>query len=330
MQQNKIVFVTGASGLLGINVIQDLLNNNYNVVGILRNKSKFPLAENDRLEIILGDITDSKSYQEALKKAQIVIHIAAITDQNINDYSIYKSINIDASKALLSKSMENNIGTFINVSSANAFGYGSLENLGDEKKAIKSPFDKSLYALSKLEAQNEILKLGNTSQKTKVVNVNPTFMIGAYDTKPSSGRIVLSAYNKKIIFHPPGGKSFINVVDAARTITKAIDLGKHGESYLLSGENLSYKQFYKKVSKALNQKSTFVKIPKFLLIFIGYLGSFGRLFGVKTDVSVTNLRTLCISNFYSNRKAKEYLNHIQNPIENGIETAIEWFNLNKS
>ena len=178
MQQNKTVFVTGASGLLGINVIEELLINNYNVLGILRNKSKFPLSENDKLKIITGDITEPDTYIDAIKKSQIVIHIAAITDQNIKDYSVYKSINVDASKVLLSKSIENNIETFINVSSANAFGYGSLDNLGDETKPIKAPFDKSLYALSKLEAQNEVFKLANTTQSTKVVNVNPTFMIG--------------------------------------------------------------------------------------------------------------------------------------------------------
>lgn len=327
MQQDKTVFVTGASGLLGINVIEDLLINNYNVIGILRNKNKFPLTESDRLKIIKGDITNPKSYEEALKKSQIVIHIAAITDQNIKDYSVYKSINVDASKVLLGKSIDNNIRTFINVSSANAFGYGSLDNLGDETKPIKAPFDKSLYALSKLEAQNEVLNLGSKNQNIKVVNVNPTFMIGKYDTKPSSGRIVLSAYKKKVIFYPPGGKSFINVKDAAQTITKSISLGKHGESYLLSGENLSYKQFYEKVNKGLNQNSKFVKIPRLLLIAVGYIGSFIRLFGVKTDVSATNLKTLCISNFYSNNKAKENLNHIENPIENGIEDAIEWFHL---
>ncbi len=327
MQQNKTVFVTGASGLLGINVIEDLLINSYNVIGILRDKSKFPLTENDNLKIITGDITEPDTYIDAIKKSQIVIHIAAITDQNIKDYSVYKSINVDASKVLLSKSIENNIETFINVSSANAFGYGSLDNLGDESKSIKAPFDKSLYALSKLEAQNEVFKLANTTQSTKVVNVNPTFMIGKYDTKPSSGRIVLSAYKKKVIFYPPGGKSFINVKDAAQTITKAINHGKHGESYLLSGENLSYKQFYKKVNKGLNQKSKFVKIPKTVLITVGYLGSFIRLFGIKTDVSATNLKTLCISNFYSNKKAIENLNHIQNPIENGIDDAIAWFKL---
>ena len=90
-----------------------------------------------------------------------------------------------------------------------------MQNPGDETKSIKAPFDKSLYAQSKLEAQNEVFKVGNSQQKTKVITVNPTFMIGKFDTKPSSGRIILSAYKKKIIFYPPGGKNYINVKDAA-------------------------------------------------------------------------------------------------------------------
>lgn len=327
MLQHKRVFVTGASGLLAINVMEDLLLNNYYVVGLLRNKNKFPLKNHPNLKIIIGDITKPETYLEALQQSQIVIHIAAITDQNITDYSIYKKVNVAASKILLENSIEYVIETFINISSANAFGYGSLENPGNETKPIKAPFDKSLYAQSKLEAQNEVLELAYSQNKTKVLNVNPTFMIGEYDTKPSSGRIILSAYHKKIILYPPGGKSFINVKDAAQTITKAIDLGKHGESYLLSGENLSYKAFYQKVTKVLQQKSRFVKIPKPLLIGVGYLGSLARFFGVKTNISVTNLKTLCISNFYSNAKAKTALNHIQHPIENGIEDAIKWFKL---
>jgi len=95
----------------------------------------------------------------------------------------------------------------------------------------------------------------------------------------------------------------------------------------LSGENLSYLQFYKKVTKALNQKSSFIKIPKALLIGVGYLGSFARIFGTKTDISATNLKTLCISNFYTNQKAKKELKHQQNPIGDGIADAIQWFNL---
>ena len=60
MPQNKTVFVTGASGLLGINVIEDLLLHKYNVIGLLLNKNKFPLPKNKQLKIIIGDIKVSK------------------------------------------------------------------------------------------------------------------------------------------------------------------------------------------------------------------------------------------------------------------------------
>jgi uncharacterized protein YbjT (DUF2867 family) len=68
MPQNKTVFVTGASGLLGINVIENLLLHEYNVIGLLRNKNKFPLPKNKQLKIIIGDISNPETYVETLKK----------------------------------------------------------------------------------------------------------------------------------------------------------------------------------------------------------------------------------------------------------------------
>jgi nucleoside-diphosphate-sugar epimerase len=325
----KKVLVTGASGLLAINIIEELLNAHFFVFGFLRNPKKFPLKNHQNLELIIGDISQSSTYLEVLKKTDIVIHVAAKTGQNILQYKEYKHINVNATKELLTYSIENNVQKFIYISSANAFGYGDLENLGNETKPIKAPFNTSLYAMSKLEAQNAVLELAEKQEQTKIMVLNPTFLIGKYDTKPSSGRIILSAYKKKIIFYPPGGKSFINVKDAAQTIVKSIEFGKHKESYILSGENLSFLEFYKKVNKALHQKSSFVRIPKFLLIFVGYLGNALRFFGLRTDLSLSNLKTLSVSNFYSNRKAKNELHHQQNKIEEGIEAAIKWFDLDR-
>ena len=151
-----------------------------------------------------------------LAKINHNILLVALPNKNLETLALdIEKLNVETSKTLLEKSIKNDIETFINVSSANAFSYGSLQNPGHETKSIKAPFDKSLYAQSKLEAQNEFFKVGNSQQKTKVITVNPTFMIGKFDTKPSSGRIILSAYKKKIIFYPPGGKNYINVKDAA-------------------------------------------------------------------------------------------------------------------
>lgn len=319
------VLVTGANGLLATNIIKKLLEQDYEVVGFLRDKNKFVLEYHQNLQLIVGDITKPETYTKILPEIESIIHVAAITVQNIIDYNVYKHVNVTATKNLYKNAIQHKIKRFVYVSTANCFGFGSLTNLGNETQPIKPPFSKSLYAKSKLEGQNELLKIADNN--TELVIVNPTFMIGAYDTKPSSGRLVLSAYKKRIIFYPSGGKSFINVTDAANATIKALTIGKHKEAYVLSGENLSYLQFYKKVTTELNQKSVFVKIPKIILLLVGIFGNILRFFKIKTDISSVNVQTLCVKNYYSNNKAKKHLLLEQNPIENGIKDAIKWFKL---
>ena len=58
-------------------------------------------------------------------------------------------------------------------------------------------------------------------------------MLGAYDTKPSSGKIILMGLNKKLLFHPPGGKNFVHVRDVAKGLISCLEKGKNGERFVL-------------------------------------------------------------------------------------------------
>ncbi len=321
------VLVTGANGLLATNIINLLLKVDQKVIGFLRNKKSFALFGHKNLILATGDITKPLSYLHLLEKVDCIIHVAALTSQNIVDYDVYDKVNNLATTQLYKSAIKNKIKQFIYLSTANCFGYGSLESPGKETISIKTPFDKSLYAKSKLAGQDNLLEIAKNHSATKLVIVNPTFMIGAYDTKPSSGRLVLSAYRKRVIFYPPGGKSFINVTDVAAAVINSIAFGKHEESYILSGENLTYLEFYKKVTSELKQKSIFIRIPKYLLYTIGCFGNLLRFFKIQTDISLTNIQTLCTHNYYSNQKALQELKLQQNPIEKGISEALKWFKL---
>ncbi|NVK52331.1 MAG: NAD-dependent epimerase/dehydratase family protein [Flavobacteriaceae bacterium] len=325
----KTVFVTGASGLLAVNTIKILLASQHKVIGLLRDVSKFPLQKHPNLKLVVGDITKEASYLKEITLVDSIIHIAAITSQDISDYAIYQKVNATATAHLFKNAQQNNVKRFIYISTANTFGYGTFDNLGDETKEIRYPFVNSLYAKSKLEGQERILELSKKQDSTTLIILNPTFMIGAFDTKPSSGRMILSAYKKKVLFYPPGGKSFINVKDTASAVVNSLTKGKNREAYVLSGENLTFKEFYKKVNLQLDANPIMIKIPKWLLLTVGFFGSILRSIGVKTEATLTNVETLCIYNFYSNNKAKKELNLVQQPIENGISDAIDWFNLKK-
>jgi len=319
------VLVTGANGLLATNTIIELLDRGYLVKGLIRNKNKFASFEHTNLELFEGDITNELDIDHAVKDCDIVIHAAANTNQNLLKLSDYQEVNITGTEKILKASIDHAVKKIIFVSTANTFGYGSKNKPGTELTEIKEPFSNSYYALSKLKAENIILK---ASKKIDVVVVNPTFMLGAFDAKPSSGRIILMGLKKYVVFYPPGGKNFIHVNDAASGIVNAIKKGKNGETYLLANENLSYKEFFVKVNMNTKNNPLLIKIPKLFLLFLGTIGNMIRLVGIKTDLSKTNMKILCVENFYSNKKAKKELNLTSTPIDDAIDDAIKWFKRN--
>jgi nucleoside-diphosphate-sugar epimerase len=316
----KKVFVTGITGLLGANVVIKLLEDGYFVIALVRKKSGYLGERNENLQLIEDDLFSNVS--NYLRDVDYVIHIAAETRQNLVFYEDYKKINYDATVHLFIESEKANVQKFLFVSSANTLGYGNLEELGSENSNQKYPFTRSFYAKSKLEAENFLLQ---NKAKTEVVILNPTFMIGAYDFKPSSGRIIFWGWKKRFVFYPKGGKNFVHVEDVANGILKAIKKGKNGGKYLLANENLKYKGFFNKVNKVTNQQSFVFSIPNFILRILGFIGDFLRFFKIKTNLSAVHMKALRIDNFYANQKSIDELGIQYQPIEKAIQDAVEFF-----
>jgi len=317
------VLVTGANSLLGANVIAELLQNGYSVRGMVRMSRKIPISH-PGLEAYTGEITCKDDVLHAAEGCQVIIHIAANTDQHSGRYNDYAAVNVNGTLHVLEAAKKNLIKRVILVSSANTIGYGSATNPGTEENDFRPPFTGSCYARSKHEAQVKALMFTSDSMGDIIV-VNPTFMIGKYDTKPSSGTIIIRGYKKKIVFVPPGGKNFIHVKDVAGVICSAIHHGRNKACYLLAHENMSYKDFYTKLNEVTGNKSMIVTIPKTALLFAGMIGTCLRLFGIKTALHYNNMRILCIKNYYSNRKAREELMLKTTPVTEAISDAVEWF-----
>jgi nucleoside-diphosphate-sugar epimerase len=312
--------VTGATGLLGTNTIIKLLQYDYSVTALVRKKSSWMGEENENLRIIEGDLFSDIS--EHLQDVDAVIHIAAETSQELLHYEDYKKINYNAVVHLFAQAVEAGVGKFLFVSTANTLGYVNSAALGNEQAPQRYPFTRSYYAQSKLEAENYLLQ---QDEKTKVIIVNPTFMIGAYDRKPSSGKIIFWAWKKKLVFYPKGGKNFVHAEDVAEGIIKATENGKNGEKYLLANENLTYKEFFGKVNAITGQAPVMIPIPSSGLAILGIIGDILRKLKIKTSLSSPNMKALRINNYYSNRKSSEELGIRYQPVDKAVEDAICFF-----
>jgi nucleoside-diphosphate-sugar epimerase len=154
-------------------------------------------------------------------------------------------------------------------------------------------------------------------------------MIGAYDVKPSSGKLLIMGYKKPLMFVPKGGKNFVAVSDVTVAICNALTAGNNGERYLVSGVNLSFKAYYQLQRQVGMYRQTIIEIPNLLLITIGIFGDLIRRLGFKTEVCSININQLIISEYYSNNKAKEALDLPETNLQISIKEAIDWFLQNK-
>ncbi len=322
----KCVFVTGANGLLGTNLVLLLLKQGYEVKAFVRKKERFIHFQHKNLRINEGDILDRQLLEKEIGTCQYVVHVAAVTDQDLLTLNDYRKINVQGTKNIVDACKAQKVEKLVYIGTANTFGYGNLLKPGYEGMEMKKPFTKSLYAMSKMEAQS----LVDRSAKTiNITTISPTFMLGAYDTKPSSGELILKALNKKVIFCPSGGKNFVHVKDVAKAVIKGLELKTSGENFIVANENMSYKTFFSKVARLNNQKSIFIVIPDFLLLAAGEAGEIFRGFGIKTRLSRVNTKILTTKNYYTNFKAVSRLNLTFTPIDEAIRDAIDWFKKQK-
>jgi nucleoside-diphosphate-sugar epimerase len=315
------VLVTGANGLLASNTIRGLIGEGYEVRGMLRSGADLRSLEGVECEYFYGNVLHKPDVDRAMQGCHLVVHAAADTSQNKKHFDDYFNVNVLATQYVISAALKNGVERLVFVSTANTMGYGTKEDPGTEDSPMRFPFTASGYAQSKARAE-ELVLAANGKGIFETIVVNPTFMIGPYDAKPSSGKILKMYVGKRIMAVPPGGKNFICVRDAAMGVVSALKKGRAGERYLLAGENLSFMEFFRKVDDVLGKKRLKLQVPGPVLRFSGTI--VGRLRS-GSSLNEINAEILCTGNYYSATKAMEELGLPQTPIEHGIAEALRWF-----
>lgn len=322
------ILITGANGLLGSNVARELIRAGEDVKLFVRPMADLRSVADLPCEIIYGDIQDAEEVLAAVKNVDAVIHAASSTDMVSQPFEHYESVNVNGTTNIVRAMLAFPGKRLIYVSTSNTFAPGNKRTPGNELNSFSFFNYDSGYINSKYIAQQMVIE-SVEKQNLDAVIVNPTFMIGAYDTKPSSGKIILFGLKSGVKWCPPGGRNFVNVRDVAKGIHKALHHGKKGHCYLLAGENLSFKEFFHTVSKVTGEKIRMIVVPEFIMLAAGMIGSvLNSLHLRKVWFSLTNIRLLTIGNYYSGAKAASEFNLQPTPVKHAIEEAVEWFNNN--
>src|SRR5690606_35003 len=162
-------------------------------------------------------------------------------------------------------------------------------------------------------------------QNANAIVINPTFMIGPYDQKPSSGEIIVRGL-KPIQLRPRGGKNFVHVRDVAETICKSLKSAISGECYIVGGQNLSCDEFYDLLNSITGKRPLKCSVSRSTLAVAGYVvESLKWLSATPPKLNVANAKLLSSDNYYSHEKAMREFQFTPRPIKQAIVDAVEWF-----
>ena len=322
-----MILLLGASGLLGHNVLLKLLDGGYRVVALVRDdKSIADMCGNSLLTVVKGSCLDVEILRKTMCECDAVINCAGTTDMSLLKYDDYLPVNRDLCEKILQLMDECDIHTYVHISSANTIGYGAMDHPGDESCEMRSPFSESYYAKSKREAEAMLEWYAMEHPQGHVIILNPGFMIGPYDAKPSSGKLLLAGYKRRLMAAPSGGKSFVHVADVAQAVVNALTMGHNGERYLLTGESLFLRDFYALQASVCGYRQSFVSLPPAIVRLAGRVGDLLRYFGIRTQLSTRNVRQLLAMEYYSNAKARSELAFSTTPIQQAIIDFFDWQN----
>lgn len=325
MPERPRVLLTGGTGLLGSHVAGHLVRQGYDVRVFVRPSSNRRALEGIDCCFFEGNLHDAGSLAKALEGCHYVIHSAARTAQHPSRLEVFRETNIETTRMLLDLCRQRNIKRFVFVSTANCFTAGSLEQPGTEDSGFMPFLRKSGYALSKYRAQQEVLQMAREADFPAVV-VAPTFLLGARDVKPSSGKLLLYALHRRMVFYPPGGKSFTDASSAGEAVVNALHRGRNGETYLLAGKNLSYRDFFRLLRKHTGKRQWLIPLPRPLLVVVASLFSLlEHITGKNFPFNRTNQRLLCLHNYFSPAKARRELSLRPTVMGETLEKVIRWF-----
>jgi dihydroflavonol-4-reductase len=232
-----------------------------------------PSAQLNAIDWVEGDLLDVSALDEMLRDVEEVYHCAAMVSFQPADRNIMMQTNVIGTANLVNAALRKGDIRFCHVSSVAALGRDENGGITTENTLWKNSKLQSNYAVSKYKSEQEVWRA--IAEGLDAVIVNPSVILGPGNWKSGSSEL-FSLVWKGLRFYTEGITGFVDVRDVAASMIALMD-GRHfGQKFIISAENLSYRQVFTWIAEQLEKKPPTIKVEPWmgeiawrLLIFAG-------------------------------------------------------------
>ena len=334
------VLVTGAEGFLGYHTIK-LLNERHKI----KPKGLVEVGEEDvikygleklEVEIIRGSIQDKKVLRQACDGIDTVFHMKfqiSLADSKEAEKEM-EQINVVGTRNLLQAATEAGVKRIVISSSSLTIGLNQeSQPLNETADWTKHQFNLP-YALSRRKAEQESLAVETSGEHPVIVAINPAFTMGPEDyINAPANQLAKLMTQGKLKFQAPVGFGILDVRDYAEGALLAAEKGRHGQRYILSGENVTLSQFREKVLTVAGVEPPrfLIPLPVWLVWFlITVIRLFSKFRGQPSPVNSNILQLWHHYAFYDTSLAQKELGWKPRSLVDTIKDSLLWIKLRES
>ena len=324
--------VTGATGLVGMHIVLDLLKKNEIVKATHTKNSSFETIEKlfefynqksllKKINWVEMDLEDVSQVYQHIRDVDHVYHCAAIVSFSKKQRVKMHNINVKGTSNIVNACLDNKVKKLGFISSVAAIGRKGNSSY-TEKNSWVNGSDNSYYAISKFKAENEVWR--GIQEGLNAVITNPGIIIGPSIWNRSSTSLFKKIHSGVSHF-PSGSNGFVDVRDVSRSIIELTKSTCNAERYIVVGENFSYQKVFKLIAENLKVKVPQKLASQELLKFACKLEAVKCFFtGKNPQLTKETVKTSSQKNEYLNDKIKKALNFEFKSIEEAVNNTAKY------
>ncbi|PKQ70079.1 NAD-dependent epimerase/dehydratase family protein [Raineya orbicola] len=324
------IFVTGATGFVGEQLVKKLAENPQNEVHILVrsiSKAKEMFSNLPNVFPFQGDLLEAEKIQKAMQECEQAYHLAAqakVWDKN--PHSFYE-MNVQGTLNIVQTAIKLRLKRIVLTSTAGVLGASLNGEMITENTPLRVPLSTE-YEKTKAQAEKEVQKF--LDKGVEVVTVNPTRVYGGGQRSQSNAvTMLLEKYAQgKWRILPGNGKKIGNYVfidDVVQGHLLAMQKGKNGERYILGGENVSYEELFETFAEITGKKRWLMPLPVPVMSGFAHLQMLKtRLIGSAPLITPPFVKKYLYDWQVSSQKAQKELGYTITPLKIGLQKTWEW------
>ena len=253
------IAVTGATGLLGGQVVRAALAEGHDVTAIVRTTGTAQLQGLDVRQVRAG-LEDVKRLGTALKGVEGLVHCAAVYAFGADRAAEVERVNADGTRTVVEAAAAAGVGRVVVTTSSVTCGSSESPSARDESAHLGKEPSPPYYA-SKV-AQEEVALTTGEARGIPVVLALPTVVIGGpFGRLAPSNAIVLRYLLDVTRSTYPGGCNVVDVRDVARGHLLLLEHGVAGQRYLLGGQDLTWRMLHTLVAELAGLPGPYAEVP---------------------------------------------------------------------